>query len=364
MMHITVSSAKMLAVYQQRIIESRNAAYDTELYGYGQPDIVDNGIEWLDDKNKRIEEIVEAAYEVSLGSVDQGTFRGLDTSRITGKLVDSYSTTPDNTTAFYNTMVKSTIDDMNSYRVEKDGNPVLMTPKIKRLYAPLREEDTKSGTTIGVAYSQYFSAAGIFHVGFQPYFQRTYHTADFSTTLHVEPSKKEHCKKNKNKAREPDLRVGYNNEMEEVLNPERLFTSVFPDPCANNTSTAEPPPKENKDEEKCPPIEAKWGPNFNYRHGGSMSAIQQINYRHWHNSGFENTSKFSSSTSVRDIRTYVESAASHANSQCNAIASGSGAHVIEYDVGKTIGTTLTTKKNTSRIRVIVRDGYVRVAYPI
>ena len=48
-------------------------------------------------------------------------------------------------------------------------------------------------------------------------------------------------------------------------------------------------------------IEASWGVNT-YRHGGQMSAIEHINYRHAFNSGFENVGRFAEGTSVRQIQ--------------------------------------------------------------
>ena len=56
-----------------------------------------------------------------------------------------------------------------------------------------------------------------------------------------------------------------------------------------------------------PQIQAHWGVNT-YRHGGQMSSIEHINYRHGFNSGFPNVSRFSQGTSVRSIKSYVDDA--------------------------------------------------------
>jgi hypothetical protein len=47
-------------------------------------------------------------------------------------------------------------------------------------------------------------------------------------------------------------------------------------------------------------VDAAWGANT-YRHGGTMSTIEHINYRHAWNSGFENVSRFADGTSARQI---------------------------------------------------------------
>jgi RHS repeat-associated protein len=57
-------------------------------------------------------------------------------------------------------------------------------------------------------------------------------------------------------------------------------------------------------------VAAGWGVNT-YRHGGRMSTIEHINYRHAFNSGFKDVSKFAAGTSVRQIQGYVDDALRH-----------------------------------------------------
>jgi hypothetical protein len=55
-------------------------------------------------------------------------------------------------------------------------------------------------------------------------------------------------------------------------------------------------------------VDANLGAFNNYRHGGQMSAIEHINYRHANNSGFSNVSRFSEGTSVRNMQSYINAA--------------------------------------------------------
>lgn len=100
-------------------------------------------------------------------------------------------------------------------------------------------------------------------------------------------------------------------------------------------------------------VEASWGKHFNYRHGGSMSAVEHINYRHAFNTGFENVSKFSQGTSVNMIKDYVSQALKYGT----PIKGG-----FEYTFGNVIGTN-TQGGAAFSIRVFVRDGWVRTAFP-
>jgi len=54
-----------------------------------------------------------------------------------------------------------------------------------------------------------------------------------------------------------------------------------------------------------PKIAAEWGADT-YRHGGLMSTIEHINYRHAYGSGFSGVSRYAEGTSVRDIKGYVD----------------------------------------------------------
>ena len=146
----------MLAVYQQRIVEARNAAYMNELYLHGETGVTDKGLEITDNINQHIEKRAQLAALLGTGF---NNLRGLNYSELTGKLVTRYATKPDDPTFFYKSMLTTTRDNMNSYHVE-DGDPNLMTPKIKNFYKTLDQHP--SGITTGVSYSKYFSAAGIF----------------------------------------------------------------------------------------------------------------------------------------------------------------------------------------------------------
>ena len=101
-------------------------------------------------------------------------------------------------------------------------------------------------------------------------------------------------------------------------------------------------------------VTANWGKSFNYRHGGNMSAIQHITHRHAYNSGFDNVSRFSQNTSVKMIKNYVNQATKYGT----PIRGG-----FEYNLGRTIGTGSNGLPAAS-IRVFVRDGWVRTAFPI
>ena len=101
-------------------------------------------------------------------------------------------------------------------------------------------------------------------------------------------------------------------------------------------------------------VVAQWGKVFHYNHGGSMSAIEHITYRHSFNNGFSNTSRFSSDTSVKMIKGYVDQAVRYGNS----IDGG-----FQYNLGRVIGTGSNGAPATS-IRVFIRDGWVRSAFPV
>ena len=55
-------------------------------------------------------------------------------------------------------------------------------------------------------------------------------------------------------------------------------------------------------------VNASWGKVFKYRHGGNMSAIEHIMYRHSYNSGFNDVSRFSKGKTVKMIKGYVDEA--------------------------------------------------------
>jgi hypothetical protein len=100
-------------------------------------------------------------------------------------------------------------------------------------------------------------------------------------------------------------------------------------------------------------IEAAWGAGV-YRHGGLMSSIEHVNYRHAFGSGFEDVSRFSRGTSVRQIKQYVEDALRH------GVVNGG---TINYNVGRVIGTDAAGNPVTG-IRVHVRNDIIRTAFPV
>ena len=101
-------------------------------------------------------------------------------------------------------------------------------------------------------------------------------------------------------------------------------------------------------------VTANWGKFFNYRHGGQMSAIEHIMYRHAHHSDFANVSRFSQGTSAKMIKGYVDQAI-----KCGKPIQGG----FEYNLGRTIGTGM-NGSSSSTIRVFIRDGWVRTAFPV
>lgn len=89
-----------------------------------------------------------------------------------------------------------------------------------------------------------------------------------------------------------------------------------------------------------------------------MSAIEHINYRHAHNSGFSNVSRFSEGTSVRNIQNYVDDALRYGD----VTPSGSSGFRIQYDLGRTIATQ--SGDAATALRVFVRDGKIQTAFPV
>jgi filamentous hemagglutinin len=104
-------------------------------------------------------------------------------------------------------------------------------------------------------------------------------------------------------------------------------------------------------------IAASWGAST-YRHGGLMSGIEHIMYRHGFNSGFSNVSRFARGTRVRDISNYVDAALRYGR----VTSAGPGAYIVEGNIGRVIGTDI-AGKGVSNIRVIVRDGIIQTAFP-
>ncbi|MBC7206358.1 MAG: filamentous hemagglutinin N-terminal domain-containing protein [Methyloversatilis sp.] len=104
-------------------------------------------------------------------------------------------------------------------------------------------------------------------------------------------------------------------------------------------------------------IEARWGAST-YRHGGLMTGIEHIMYRHGPDSGFSNVSRFADGTRMGDISRYVDSALRSGT----VIDEGRGAYTVEYDLNRIIGTNIAGNP-ASRIRVHVRHGVIQTAFP-
>jgi hypothetical protein len=98
---------------------------------------------------------------------------------------------------------------------------------------------------------------------------------------------------------------------------------------------------------------AQWGAGT-YRHGGLMSTIEHISYRHSFNSGFANVSRFAQNTSARSIKGYVDEALRTGTLTDRGVIA---------DLGRTIGTDQAGNA-VSGIEVIVRDGLIKTAYPM
>ncbi|HKR22040.1 MAG TPA: hypothetical protein VJS17_05555, partial [Pyrinomonadaceae bacterium] len=108
-----------------------------------------------------------------------------------------------------------------------------------------------------------------------------------------------------------------------------------------------------------PKVEAAWGAANNYRHGGVMSTIEHINYRHAFESGFSNVGRFAENTSVRQIRGYVDDALRYGKVTPN----GTNGYMIEHSFGPRIIGTNQAGGNANNIRIYVRDGIIQTAFP-
>jgi hypothetical protein len=105
-------------------------------------------------------------------------------------------------------------------------------------------------------------------------------------------------------------------------------------------------------------IQAAWGAST-YKNGGLMTGIEHIMYRHSARSGFANVSRFAERTSVHDIKQYVDDALRYGKVR----RTGLNAFTVDHNLKRTIGTDTSGRPATS-IRVYVRDGIIRSAFPI
>ncbi len=118
--------------------------------------------------------------------------------------------------------------------------------------------------------------------------------------------------------------------------------------AVDDTTKALPAPRQ---------IDASWSAST-YKKGGLMTGIEHVFYRHGPDSGFTNVSKFSQGTSVKDVSSYVDNALRYGKVAPN----GPGGHIVEYNAGKIIGTSVSGAA-TSTIKVNIRDGVIQTVFP-
>ncbi|MDD9950056.1 MAG: hypothetical protein OXT67_00680 [Zetaproteobacteria bacterium] len=105
-----------------------------------------------------------------------------------------------------------------------------------------------------------------------------------------------------------------------------------------------------------PKVKAQWGVS-RYKHGGEMTGVEHVIYKHGANTTFKN-SKYLPGTKARDIKSYTDEALQHGN----VIPNGPNKFKIEYDTGKIIGKNVNGKP-TSKIRILIRDEVIQTAFP-
>lgn len=240
LMYIMVFSAKTMLLYGQRTIEARNGAYAIELYNGGNPTALDEFKQGLDEGFQTAEAEL-AEVEEALGSI------GLSASdyipdEVLGFLqqvpVQRYGYIPDDSKNFYNTMLRTTRDEMDDYSTTDDPE-IVKEEKIKNLSSILDNEYSKSGYTVGVGVSAFVGALGKFHPFTGHFTMRNTHFADFATQLELHDYNLNNQEAIDNGY---DLKRGYSVEMEAMLDPKLIFTTIFADPEPDPLET--PPPFE------------------------------------------------------------------------------------------------------------------------
>ncbi len=104
-------------------------------------------------------------------------------------------------------------------------------------------------------------------------------------------------------------------------------------------------------------FDCRLGPST-YRHGGLMTGIEHIMYRHSAGSEFANVSRYAEGATARNIVSYVDDALRYGGVTPN----GAGVAMVEHDLGKAIGTNI-AGDTASSIRVFVRGGVIQTAFP-
>ncbi len=105
-------------------------------------------------------------------------------------------------------------------------------------------------------------------------------------------------------------------------------------------------------------VNANWGGINNYNHGGPMTALEHINYRHAHDSGFADVSRYSKGTSAKQISDYVDEALRSPRSVISDDHSS-----VRYDTRRVIGTDQGGRSVTG-IQIYIRDGKIQTAFPV
>jgi RHS repeat-associated protein len=104
-------------------------------------------------------------------------------------------------------------------------------------------------------------------------------------------------------------------------------------------------------------ISAAWGAST-YRHGGLMTGMEHIMYRHSAGSGFANVSRFAEGTTARNVVDYVDAALRYGT----VTRTGAGAFRLEYNLGRAIGTNI-AGESASSLRVFINNGVIQTAFP-
>lgn len=105
-------------------------------------------------------------------------------------------------------------------------------------------------------------------------------------------------------------------------------------------------------------VAAHWSAGW-YKHGGFMTGVEHIFYRHGFKSAWTDASKFAQGMRLRDLAALVDRALRYGKV---TRLRGNG-YQIDYNFMRAIGTDLAGNP-TNTIRVIVRDGIIRTAYPL
>ncbi len=103
---------------------------------------------------------------------------------------------------------------------------------------------------------------------------------------------------------------------------------------------------------------AQWCAGY-YRHGGLMTTVEHIMYRHAWETSWQGTSQFLRGKTAREIVEYVEQALSKGQ----WIAEGAGRYRVRFRFGRPIGVDIRGNL-TDAIEVWVREGIIRTAYPV